>query len=129
VGFAVFGLASCIQFAKPAPSFRTNSWCIFCHMRGFCCFRFILNISHHWRVGGSAKGRPANDDTLLRKAWIYSLFIKAKTHSQAHSRWLGGRATKVARATESVSISLKSTITTTKKATPNGHSLILNLDL
>jgi hypothetical protein len=50
--------------------------------------------------GGSAKGQPANDDTLLRKAWIYSLFIKANTHSQAHSRWLGGRATKVARATE-----------------------------
>ena len=41
----------------------------------------------------------------------------------------GGRATFVARATESVSISRKSTITTTKKATPNGHSLILNLEL
>ncbi len=35
------------------------------------------------KFGGSAFGRPANDDTLLRKAWIYSLFIKAKTHSHA----------------------------------------------
>ena len=26
--------------------------------------------AHHWRVGGSPKGRPANDDTPLRRAFL-----------------------------------------------------------
>ena len=40
-GSAVFSLASCIQFAKPAPSFRTNSLCVFAIWAG------IVNQKNH----------------------------------------------------------------------------------
>ncbi|MBQ1989931.1 MAG: hypothetical protein II231_02245, partial [Rikenellaceae bacterium] len=81
----VFSLQNQHPLSEPTPGVFFAIWA------GFAVFGLF---STYLIIGGSAAGRPANDDTLLRKAWIYSLFIKANTHSQAHSRWLGGACDK-----------------------------------
>jgi hypothetical protein len=47
----------------------------------------LFSFIHHWRVGGSAVGRPANDDTLLEKRGYILYLLKQKL---IRKRTLGG---------------------------------------
>ena len=54
-GFAFFGLANHIQFAKPATSLHTCPLRGFCHMGGFYCFLFVFKIRTRWRGAARLK--------------------------------------------------------------------------
>ena len=62
-GFTVFGLASCIQFAKPATSFRTNSLCVFAIWAGFTVFGLF---STYLIIGGWG-ARPKADPPMMTR--------------------------------------------------------------
>ncbi|MBQ5372719.1 MAG: hypothetical protein IIU53_08100 [Rikenellaceae bacterium] len=47
----------------------------------------MFSFIHHWRVGGSAESRPANDDTLLEKRGYILYLLKQKL---IRKRTLGG---------------------------------------
>ena len=78
-GFYCFQSCELYSVCKTSTLLANLHVHLICHMGVFCCFRFILSISHHWRVGLRPSPPPANDDTLYEKAWIHFLLILIKT--------------------------------------------------
>ena len=82
-GFYCFQSCELYSVCKTSTLLANLHVHLICHMGVFCCFRFILNISHHWRVGGSAEGRPANDDEIQRISILFDFLLKIVNRRQA----------------------------------------------